>query len=147
VIYFDTSYLAKCYLAETGGGAVRALAAEQTSIACCEYGRLELVCSFHRNFREAFLTRRQHQLVLRQLESDDVSGVWMWLPITADLLRKTAANVRRLGAAVFIRAGDAIHLTCAAENGLAEIYSNDHHLLAAAPEFGLRARNVIAQPR
>ena len=83
MIYFDTSYLAKCYLAEAGGAAVRALAAEQTSIACCEYGRLELVCSFHRNFREAFLTRRQHQLVLRQLESDDVSGVWMWLPITA----------------------------------------------------------------
>lgn len=147
MIYFDTSYLAKCYLAEAGGAAVRGLAAEQTSIACCEYGRLELVTSFHRHFREGFLTRRQHQLVLRQLESDDVSGVWMWLGVTADLLCKTAAKVSSLGSAVFVRAGDALHLTCAAENGLAEIYSNDRHLLAAAPHFGLRARNVIVQSR
>jgi uncharacterized protein len=147
VIYFDTSYLAKCYLAEKDSAAVREWVAAQSSIASCEYGRLELVSSFHRNFREGFLTRREHQIVLRQFESDDASGIWIWLSVDANLIRKAVSSVFALSPAVFLRAGDALHLTCAAANGFSEICSNDRHLIAAASHFGLKARNVIVQPR
>jgi predicted nucleic acid-binding protein len=143
VIYFDTSYVAKCYLNETGSSAVRQLAQSQSSLACCEYGRIEVVSTFHRNLREGLLSKPQYDVVARQFESDDQSGVWTWLPLTADLCRKTAARIYALPHATFIRAGDALHLTSAVENGFAEIYSNDRHLQAFAALFGLEAVNVI----
>lgn len=143
MIYFDTSYVAKCYLNETGSQAVRQLAQFQAGLACLEFGRVEVTCTFHRNLREGLLTKAQFNVVLRQFESDDRNGVWIWLPLTADLCRKTAARVKALPGAAFVRAGDALHLTSAAENGFAEIYSNDRHLQAAASLFGLKAVNVI----
>ena len=143
MIYFDTSYVAKCYLNETGSSAVRQLAQSQSSLACCEYGRIEVVSTFHRNLREGLLTKPQYDVVARQFESDDQSGVWTWLPLTADLCLKTAARIYALPHATFIRAGDALHLTSAVENGFAEIYSNDRHLQTSAALFGLETVNVI----
>ena len=143
MIYFDTSYVAKCYLNETGSSAVRQLAQSQSSLACCEYGRIEVVSTFHRNLREGLLSKPQYDVVARQFESDDQSGVWTWLPLTADLCRKTAARIYALPHATFIRAGDALHLTSAVENGFAEIYSNDRHLQTSAALFGLETVNVI----
>ena len=143
MIYFDTSYLVKCYLNETGSADVRQIAQSQSAVACCEYGRIEVMSTLHRNFRDGMLAKSQFDTVARQFESDDQSGVWIWLPLTADLCRKTAARIKALPISTFIRAGDALHLTAAAENGLAEIYSNDRHLRTAAALFGLKAVNVL----
>jgi predicted nucleic acid-binding protein len=143
MIYFDTSYLAKCYLNETGSAEVRQIAQSQSAVACCEYGRIELMSTFHKNLRDGILTKSQFDTVARQFESDDQSGVWIWLPLTADLCRKSAARIKALPALTFVRASDALHLTAATENGFGEIYSNDRHLRAAAVLFGLEAMNVI----
>jgi predicted nucleic acid-binding protein len=143
MIYFDSSYVAKCYLNETGSPSVRQLAQSQNALCCCEYGRIEVFSTFHRNWRERTLSKRHLDTVLAQFEADDTAGVWTWLPVTAELCRKTASLVKGLPASTFIRSGDALHLTSAAENGFSAIYSNDRHLLAAASFFGLRPMNVI----
>ena len=117
--------------------------ANPTGPCLFEYGRIEVTSTFHRNLREGLLTKSQYELVARQFESDDKDGIWTWLPLTADLCRRTAVRIYALPPLTFIRAGDALHLTSAAENGFAEIYSNDRRLQAAAALFGLRAVNVI----
>jgi predicted nucleic acid-binding protein len=143
MIYFDSNYVAKCYLNELGSPPVRRLAQSQNSLCCSEFGRIEVVSTFHRNWRERLLTKAQLEIVVAQFEADDASGVWTWLPFTPDLCRETSTRIKSLPASTFIRAGDALHLCSAAENGFSEIYSNDRHLLAAASFFGLRPMNVI----
>ena len=49
-----------------------------------------------------------------------------------------------LSTKVFLRAADAMHLSCAAENGFDEIFTNDRHMLAACAAFGLDGRNLMA---
>lgn len=141
--YFDTSYLAKCYLPEAGAAEVRQFAATQSAISCSAFGRVELVAAFHRKLREGTLDRAGFDVILRQLELDDSQGLWTWLPVTEQLLQRTAATLATLPDNVFIRSADALHLTCAAEGNFGSIFSNDSHLLAAASHFGIRGENVI----
>lgn len=143
MIYFDTSYLVKCYLLEDGAEAVRQLASAQERIACSELGRVELVAAFHRKLREGEITRIEFAVLLKQLDLDDSQGLWRWLPMTSQLLHDTAARYRALPADCYVRSADALHLSCASANGFTSIFSNDKHLLNAAVHFGIQAENVI----
>ena len=69
-------------------------------------------------------------------------GLWTLLPITEALLGQAETAIRNLAPQVFLRAGDAIHLITARYAGHTEIWSNDRHLLKAAPFFGLRGRTA-----
>jgi len=143
VIYFDTSYLAKCYLTDHGYIEVRQLAGSQSSIMCCEFGRIELEASFHRKFRERHMTRSQYDAVQRQFDLDDRKGLFGWLPVTSELLKRAGRQFRHLSSSIFLRSGDVLHLACAMENSFKEIHSSDKHLLTTAQFFGLRGINVI----
>ena len=143
MVYFDTAYLVKCYINENGSEKVRALAGEAERIACCEYGRVELHAALHRNFREGRIDRDYFDVVLDQLDRDDADGIWSWLPLTPNLIKRVAETFRTASPTLFLRSGDAVHLCCAKENGFEEIYSNDVHLLKATLHFGLEGRNVV----
>ncbi|MCU0794239.1 MAG: type II toxin-antitoxin system VapC family toxin [Opitutaceae bacterium] len=142
--YFDTAYLLKLYHPELGSGAVRALAATVDVITCSLHGRAELVAAAHRKVREGTALPAHVDALIEQIAADRAAGALHWLPIGDIHLDRVTAAYRRAAPSVYLRAADALHLASAAEAGFVEIYSNDRHLLAAAPLFGLRGIDVIA---
>lgn len=143
--YFDTSYLVRLYWNDPGHEAVRDLAAHATDVACGWHGRVEMLAAFHRKYREDAAPREVFVSLLRQLRLDEKEGGFTWLPLTDRVMAHVERVFTDFPRDVFLRSADALHLACAAENGLAEIHSNDRHLLAAAPYFGLRGVNVISR--
>ncbi len=144
MIYLDASYLVKLYTDEPGADEVIGWAEGKGEFACVMHGRLELVSALKRHQREGSLTSQRLKALIQLLEKDESSGLIRWLPFTEEMVKTVCQQVLDLPAAVFLRAADALHLACAADAGLDEIYSHDRHLLAAAPHFGLRGRDIIS---
>lgn len=136
--------MAKCYLREPGSEVVRQHAATAGKIACCETGRVELAAVFHRHLHEGRLSAREYRVALQQFESDLEAGVWRWLPLDTPILLEAQKSFDGLSAKYFLRGADAMHLACARANGFREVFTNDRHMLAACPAFGLKGRNIIA---
>ena len=145
MIYFDAAYIAKCYLNEPGTDKVIALAERSDGLCSCEFGRLEFFSVLHRHLRQGHLARRHISRVVKNFELDEKEGVWHWLPVTSGLLRDICARVGDLPKDVLLRAGDALHLGCASENGFKEIYTSDSYMLACAPHFDLAGINVLSE--
>jgi predicted nucleic acid-binding protein len=144
MIYLDTAYLVKCYVPEPGSAEVRRLCMTAGHVACCSYGRAELAAAVHRKVREGLLSEGARRIVFRQMGLDDQSRVVYWFPVTEALLGAVARAFETLPAGACVRAGDALHLVCAREQGFADIHSSDRQLLAAAPFFGLVGRNILS---
>ncbi len=142
MIYFDTSYVARLYFEDPGWEKVRALA-ETDRLACCIHGRAETVAVFHRKFREGAFTSSELATLLRQFDRECEPGAFRWLPLSEAVVSRLTRVYASLRAAVVLRAADALHLACASENGLKQVYSNDVRLLASASHFGLIGANVI----
>jgi predicted nucleic acid-binding protein len=143
MIYCDTAYLLKYYVPESGSEEVTCLIDESDAVASVTLARLELTAAFHRKLREGVIDKEGFQALITQLDSDNQKGIWNWLEISAELVAKACTHYALLSPKVFIRASDALHLTCAREHGFKTIYSNDTHLLTAAKHFGLRGKNVL----
>ena len=143
MIYFDSTYLGRLYLQEPGSAEVRRLAAAHSGVACCELGQAEVASILHRKLREGTMLADDYAERAAQFEDDIAQGTLDWLPLTPSLIAKVRDTFATLPSTVFLRAADALHLVCAREAGFQEIYTNDRHMLAAAPHFGLNGVNVI----
>ncbi|MBI2840486.1 MAG: type II toxin-antitoxin system VapC family toxin [Acidobacteria bacterium] len=141
-LYFDTAYVAKCYVNENDGARVRELARGARGLSTSAWCRAEIACVFHRHLREGALTPAQVRILSRMFQDDVDHGVWDLVPVSEGLWHSVADRVSRLPRAMYIRSGDALHLVSALTAGFTEIWSNDRHLLAAAPHFGLVGRTV-----
>ena len=141
-LYFDSAYIAKCYLTEPDGPKVRELARSASFLYSSAICVAEIACVFHRQVREDSLDANAASVHRKHFRSDLKNEVWQLIPVTDHVLERVEALVQNLPTGSFIRAGDAIHLASAIESGFGEIWTNDRHLLAAANHAGLRGRSV-----
>jgi len=141
-LYFDTAYLGKCYWNEPGGRLVRELAQQADGLYSSAICIAEMACLAHRKLREGQITPAD-AVIRRDLFLDDVNaGVITAVPVTDRLLRRVEATTRALPPSCYLRTFDALHLVTAADLGFVEVWTNDRHMLAAAPHFGLAGRSV-----
>jgi predicted nucleic acid-binding protein len=140
-LYFDTAYLGKCYWNEPDGTLVRKLARRSEGLYSSAICVAEMACLAHRKVREGISLA--DAMIRRDLFLDDVKNeVITAVPVTDWLLRRVEATTRALPSSCHLRTLDALHLVTAADSGFAEIWTNDRHMLAAAPHFGLVGRSV-----
>ena len=144
MIYFDTTYILKCYFKEPGWEEVRDLARQHEQVACSLYGKMEVHAALHRKLRENDLAREQLEIIFRQFDLDETQRLWSWMPITESIMASVISAIRSLPERVFLRTADALHLVTAKDGSFREIYSNDTHLLAAARHFEIEGKNVIS---
>lgn len=140
--YFDTAYVAKCYLKEDDSEAVRNLAYGSSGLYCSSWCIPEMACVFQRQIREFKVPSSQVARARDFFIADVQAGVWSLLPLSEPFLLQAASVIAALPSSMYLRAGDAIHLAAAQNAGLSEIWSNDKRLLRAAPAFGLTGKSV-----
>jgi predicted nucleic acid-binding protein len=142
-LYLDTAYIAKCYVNEPDAPKVRALVKDVEGLTSSAWCRPEMACVLLRHVHEGALDRAQAR-ALHDLFLDDVrSGVFSLAPLSTDLLDEVEDRLQRLRKIdLFLRAGDIVHLLSARREGFKTIWTNDRHMLRAAPRFGLRGRSV-----
>ena len=105
--------------------------------------KVECVAAFQRYYREKAITAENLQRVTSRFAEDEAAKVWNFFSVSRSLINATCARLQTLPQHVFCRSADALHLTCAAEEGFREIYSHDRHVLAAASYFGLNGVDII----
>lgn len=140
--YFDSAFIAKFYVDEPESDAVRRLAETLGRVHCCALGLIEVAGVFHRKWREGAFSEGEFHEVSAQFSDDCAAGLWTWFAVTDRLVAATAESLRTLGKRTTIRSADALHLVCAREHGLRRVYTNDKHMIRAAPAFGIEALGI-----
>jgi predicted nucleic acid-binding protein len=142
-LFFDVAYLGKLHWTEPGSPEVNVLASTTDQLVCSQHGRAEFYSIGFRKVGEGLATPAILRSVFAQFNTDIASDTIALLPLTDTIIDRIEAVFATAPATTYLRAADALHLATAAENGFTEIHSNDKHLLAAAPLFGLLGVNVI----
>jgi predicted nucleic acid-binding protein len=142
MIYLDAAYMAKFYVDEPDSEKVRDLLVDAEQAGSCLHGMVEVVSVFHRKLREGTVPQADFEALCAQFELDCLSGLWTWLPLSESLAHTTRGAISLLSSATFLRAAAALHLACAASNEISTVHTNDRHMIAAAPAFGVQTTTL-----
>ena len=141
-MYFDTAYIAKFYFNEPHSIGVREIVRNAAVIRSSFWAVAELHAVIHRRVREGVTSRDEGRDVAQSFYDHVQHGLWDLISVNEALLRRTSALILAAPRDLFLRTADAVHLTTAQESGESEVWTNDRHMLAAAPYFGLQGRSV-----
>jgi predicted nucleic acid-binding protein len=141
-VYFDTSYIAKFYLNEPESAGIRELVRKADAIRSSAWAFAEFHAVLVRHTRENALLLSDARALAARFSDHIEAGLWNLAPVTESLLRRTSVFMLSAPDDVFIRTADAVHLATALETGEREVWTNDRHMLSAAPHFGLVGRRV-----
>jgi predicted nucleic acid-binding protein len=141
-VYFDTSYIAKFYFNEPDSSRVRELVRKADAIYSSWWAFAEFHAVLHRRWREGAFSRSDARNLAARFSEHIENGLWNLIPVNQALLRRTSALMVSAPRDLFLRTADAVHLTTAHEAGEGVVWTNDRHMLAAAPYFGLAGRSV-----
>jgi len=142
LFYFDSAYVAKCYLNDPDSERVRRLVRKPAVLVSSSLCIAEVCCAIYRRVRERALAPAQGAELSDLFRQNVDDGVWTLVPSSERLLWEVSRALRSLPEDVCVRAGDAIHLVSARQEGFTEVWTNDRHMLAAAVHFGLKGRNA-----
>jgi predicted nucleic acid-binding protein len=140
--YFDSAYLVKVYVGDPDSDEVRKLATSTTTVYSSALCLAEFACAMLRVRRERRVSANQAAEARLAFLSHIKVGLVTLVPVSESLLYSVQAFVETMPTNLFLRAGDAVHLASAQQEGFAEIWSNDRHMLKAASHFGLAGRSV-----
>jgi predicted nucleic acid-binding protein len=141
-VYFDTSYIAKFYFNEPQSPRVRELVRKADVIHSSRWAFAEFHAVLHRRLREGASSPGDARDLILRFTQHIEDGLWNLVPVHEALLRRTSALMVSAPRDLFIRTADAVHLATAREVGERDVWTNDRHMLAAAPYFGLAGRSV-----
>jgi len=141
-VYLDTTYIAKFYINEPGSARIRDLVRDAGSVHSSLWALAEFHSVLHRQMREGALSSRNARELALRFSGHTADGLWNLVPVRETLLRRTAALMISAPPDLFIRTADAVHLATAQEIGERQVWTNDRHMLAAAPWFGLEGRSI-----
>ena len=142
MFYFDSAYVAKCYLNDPDSDRVRDMVRNPVPLYSSALAIAEVSCAIHRRVREGSINRKGAQELAERFRQHVEGGTWTLVPVSQQLLWDVHEVTKNLPSRTFLRAGDALHLGSARVAGFSEVWTNDAHILAAAKHFGLRGRSV-----
>ena len=141
-MYFDTAYIAKFYLNEPKSGRIRELVRKADVIHSSSWAFAEFHAVLYRHLREGALAPKDARDLAKRFTGHLEDGLWALIPVREALLWRTSVRMISAPRDLFLRTADAVHLMTAHELGETEFWTNDRHMLAAAPHFGLEGRSV-----
>lgn len=142
-MYIDTSYIIKTYIEEDGSDEVINLLEGQTELMSSSVASVEFNSTMARKRNQGDINESTYNSACERFLNDVSEGIWSLIDLDRRMVEKSNVVLSSITDTKMIRALDAVHLSTASILGCIEIYSNDAHLLALAPRWGLRGINVI----